>query len=743
MEMRGQALEPDKTWASDPELLGKWIEVSVALLSSPDLQSVLQHLLDFAARLLLADGYAIWRYDSGRGLWHIVASRGLSQSYTQESTIAQNHNPLRSDEPFVVPDVSHFVQAENRQDLYRKEGIRSLLAIPIKLRGEYAGSITLYYRQPHQFSQQEIALGREFAKLASAALEMAEFRYEQRRLRQEEEMAARRSAFMAEASAVLSSSLDYATTLAAVARLLVPRLADCCAIDVLQEDGQLQRLAVAHIDPEKVQLARDLQQGFPRNRNAPDGIYKVLWEGKTQFYPVIAEEMLAEGGRSLEHAEAIRKLGIRSLIVVPLSARERTLGVITLISSESGRQFTQADVAFAEGLAFRAALAIDNSRLFHEAQRNAAARTSAEQTMRLALDAADAWSWELDPASGRLWRSRDVGSVYTASSKVVGTVAGVLERVHEEDREKVRRVLSDTSTDHREREVEDRICQSDGSIRWLWSRGRAIVQPDGSTRLVGVSMDITERRRSEEAMRAAEQLAMMGRMAATVAHEINNPLEAVTNLLYLAAIDPELNPQTREYLQHADRELSRVVQIARQTLAFYRESSAPGPLALSEVLDEVVEVFARKIEAKRLKIERRYQARGEMQGRRGEIRQVLGNLVANAIDAAPPASTITLAVTAGRHWKTGRQGYRVMVFDQGSGIPKQHRSRIFEPFFTTKKQLGTGLGLWVSRQIVLQHGGEINFRTFRDAERQGTSFSVFLPKQLPRENQQSLVSKAG
>jgi signal transduction histidine kinase len=742
MGMHSQAVKPEQPSGPDPALLTSWIEASMALLSSPDLPSVLNRILDFAARILSADGYAIWRYRGDSGMWHILASRGLSESYVPKPATTEVANLVLS-EPFVVPDVSRFKLATARQELYRQEGIRSLLAVPMKLGGEYAGTITLYYRQPHDFTSEEIGLGCQFARLASAALEMAEVREDQRRLQKEGELAGRRSAFMAEAGAILSSSLDYSTTLVSVARLIVPHLADWCAVDVLQENGYLQRLAVAHIDPEKLQLARELQEHFPPDPKAPRGLYQVLRDGLTQFYPVLTEDILMGSSDNPVHLQAMRRLAMGSAILVPLIARDHRLGVITLVSSESGRQFTEADVAFAEGLAYRAALAIDNSRLYQEAQHSAAARTSAEQTMRLALDAAEAWSWELDPATGKLWRSREVGHIYSGAPKVLGSIASILERVHAEDRERVRNVLSDTSADHRERDAEYRICQSDGSIRWLWSRGRAISQPDGSIRIVGVSMDITERRRSEEAMRSAEQLAMMGRMAATVAHEINNPLEAVTNLLYLAAVDSDLRPQTREYLVHADRELSRVGQIARQTLAFYRESSAPAPLRLSQVLDEVLEVFGRKILSKRLSVEKRYEAPGEIQGRQGEIRQVLGNLVANAIDAAPVDSTITLVLTAGKHWKTRRQGFRVLVFDQGSGIARQHRARIFEPFFTTKQHLGTGLGLWVSRQIVLQHGGEISFRTLQDPERHGTTFSVFLPKRLPRENQRAIVSMAG
>jgi GAF domain-containing protein len=401
-------------------------------------------------------------------MWHILASRGLSQGYSQKPFLPdQSYDHLRS-EPFVVPDVSCFDLARSRQELYQQEGICSFLVLPMTLRGEFAGSVTFYYRRPHDFSPQEIELGQKFVRMATAALETAEIREDQRHLREEGDLAARRAGFMAEAGAILSSSLDYSTTLASVARLIVPHLADWCAVDVLHENGKLQRLAVAHIDPDKVQLASQLLENFPPDTESPRGIYAIVREGRTHFQETVTEEMLLATARSPAHLETLRRLAVRSAIVVPLIARERTLGAITLVSAESGRQFTPADVSFAEGLAYRAALAIDNTRLYQEAQHAAAARASAEQTMRLALDAADAWSWELDPASGKLWRSREVGSIYTASPRILRNIAGVLERVHPDDREKVRSVLSDTSADHREREVEYRVCQPDGNLRWLW-----------------------------------------------------------------------------------------------------------------------------------------------------------------------------------------------------------------------------------------------------------------------------------
>jgi serine phosphatase RsbU (regulator of sigma subunit) len=170
--------------------------------------------------------------------------------------------------------------------------------------------------------------------------------------------------FLSEVGATLASSLDYRTTLASVARLTVPRLADWCAVDVVEEDGSLSRLAVEHEDPQKVQLAHELQERYPSDPNASQGVMQVVRSGRSQLYPDIADEMLAAAARDAEHLQLMRGLGFVSAIIVPLVTRGRTLGVITLVSAESGRRYSPADLELAEELARRAALAVDNARLY-------------------------------------------------------------------------------------------------------------------------------------------------------------------------------------------------------------------------------------------------------------------------------------------------------------------------------------------------------------------------------------------
>ncbi|MDQ3286594.1 MAG: PAS domain S-box protein, partial [Actinomycetota bacterium] len=170
--------------------------------------------------------------------------------------------------------------------------------------------------------------------------------------------------FLAEVGATLSSSLDYRATLASVARLAVPRLADWCAVDIVEEDGSLERLVVEHEDPQKVQLAHELQERYPPDPETPQGLLRVLRSGQSEFYPDITDEMMVAAARDAEHLRLMRELGFVSLIFVPLVARGRTLGVITLVSAESGRRYGEADLELAEELARHAALAVDNARLY-------------------------------------------------------------------------------------------------------------------------------------------------------------------------------------------------------------------------------------------------------------------------------------------------------------------------------------------------------------------------------------------
>ena len=240
--------------------------------------------------------------------------------------------------------------------------------------------------------------------------------------------------------------------------------------------------------------------------------------------------------------------------------------------------------------------------------------------------------------------------------------------------------------------------------------------------------ELAEQKRMEQALRHSEKLAASGRLAAAIAHEINNPLEALTNLFYILQLQPSLDEPARQYAALADKELQRVARITRQLLAFHRESLRPAPMKISEILDDVVELYAPKLASSEISVEKDYESEEAVEGFPSEIRQVLANLVSNAMEACGAQGKIRLHVFAARERRHPfRHGVRVCIADTGSGVRIENRQKIFEPFFTTKGEAGTGLGLWVSRGIVQKHEGSIRFRSSVRPGRSGTVFSVFLP----------------
>lgn len=239
--------------------------------------------------------------------------------------------------------------------------------------------------------------------------------------------------------------------------------------------------------------------------------------------------------------------------------------------------------------------------------------------------------------------------------------------------------------------------------------------------------DITSKLKAEAALRQSEKLAAVGRLASSIAHEINNPLEAITNLLYLMETDESIQPPTRALLSSAQSELARVSHIATQTLNFHRHSTQPVPVRTAEILESVVSLFSTRLSAPELHIELQCRSDATVTAYPGELRQVLSNLIRNALDAVGQSGRIVLRQRACTHLRTGEPGVRITIADSGQGMSREVRSRLFEPFFSTKPATGTGLGLWVSRQIIEKHRGSIRVSSSRHPVHHGTVFSIFLP----------------
>ena len=255
---------------------------------------------------------------------------------------------------------------------------------------------------------------------------------------------------------------------------------------------------------------------------------------------------------------------------------------------------------------------------------------------------------------------------------------------------------------------------------------------DSGGEMIGVVLvfrDISDRRISEGALMRAEKLAAAGRLAASVAHEVNNPLEGLTNLVYIARRSEQLD-DIRELLAQAEGELNRIAHITRQSLGFYRENSTPAHFMPAAIVREVTDFYAARATSLGVSFIVNTTTKKEVLGSAGELRQILSNLLANSLDACASGATIRIEANSGIDARNpSRVGVRITIADTGLGIPPEHLENIFEPFFTTKKDTGTGLGLWVSRELVEKHGGSLRVRSRTSDPLCGTVFSIFLPEQ--------------
>jgi PAS domain S-box-containing protein len=345
--------------------LMKLVAASASLLISPRLEDVVPAALNLANQLLTPDGCAVWRLRTAERNWRIESSQGVSERFASVILSSYNDAPVSTapfSEPLIAEDVNAAPILGERVQAYRDEGIASMMAVPLRVSGEVSGTLTLYYRKPHHFSDVEVETARALGNLVSAAITTAELYDALRRSRDQ-------SDFLAEAAAILGGSLDYQDTLTRVVHLAVPHIADWCAVDLVSESGETERLAVAHVDPDKMGLAREFQQRFPEDPTSRYSVGYVIRTGAPLLVPQITDEMLQAGARSPEHLAAVRQLGITSYMCVPLAAHGRILGALTFVAAAPGRRYTEADLRFAQGVASRAALAVDNARAYEQIRR--------------------------------------------------------------------------------------------------------------------------------------------------------------------------------------------------------------------------------------------------------------------------------------------------------------------------------------------------------------------------------------
>ncbi len=354
-------------------------------------------------------------------------------------------------------------------------------------------------------------------------------------------------------------------------------------------------------------------------------------------------------------------------------------------------------------------------------KKSAAEIQKIEDRLKLITTTTDIGTWYCDlPFDVLEWSTKTKEHFWLPADARV-TIDTFYERIHPEDRERTRQAIELSIADKALYDIDYRTISMDGQIKWIRAIGRGFYDAEQPTRFDGVTVDQTARRKAEDTLRRTERLATAGRLAATVAHEVNNPLETVTNLLFLCQTDPKATEQIRSRLKLADEELRRVAHIVRQTLGFYRDTSIRRDTNFSQLILDVVDLFKKRFYDKGVTLTANVGDSIHAFIMPDGIRQVVANFLSNALDACSSGAEVILSV------KNVEDQVIFEISDTGSGIKPQNLAHLFEPFFTTKSDVGTGLGLWVSNSIIEKHGGKISVQTNTDPQRHGTTFSIAVP----------------
>lgn len=369
VQERGAVLAQHRTLEERLTLL---IKASGSLLESPRLDDVLPAILSLAQELVEADAYALWRVDPLTPEWRAICSMGLSAAYQVKVVGAMQGIRQVAPDPILIPNVGELPDfMSHRREGYLAEGIQALLVLPLKIRGEYGGTLVFYYRAPHTFEEMELRVSKALANLAAAAITTAELYEEQRRLHLQAERAQQEQTLLAEASRLLASSLDYNTTLESVVHLPLPHFADLCTVYMAEPDGRVKQLALAHALPQKEEALAALfayQDRHATPSQHEHGVLHVLRTAQPILVPEIKDSLLEEVAQNDEHLAILRAVGFQSYLLVPMQARERVVGVLVFVSATEARRFGPEQLNLARELAHRAAMAVDNARLYQAAQ---------------------------------------------------------------------------------------------------------------------------------------------------------------------------------------------------------------------------------------------------------------------------------------------------------------------------------------------------------------------------------------
>ncbi|HEV2580941.1 MAG TPA: GAF domain-containing protein, partial [Ktedonobacteraceae bacterium] len=715
-------------------------EASATLVSSLDHQITLQEI----ARLIVpafADYCRIALLDEQGEIKEIMVNhtdpdkahlvRALYDEYKDIANSAYGlQKLLQSGQPELISDVNGSVLSPVEGHsailhIIRTLGLTSYMGIPLIARNRVIGALTFSSTRPDRlYTQDDVFFAQELARRIALTLDNAQL-YQA----SQEEIAERRQIeqnlrFLAEASKLLASSLDYETTLTHVTYLAVPHIADWCSVDMRTDEG-IQQLAVAHVDPEKVKWAKELNQKNPPDMQATSGLPNILRTGKPEFYPVIDDAFLVAIAHNEEELALLRLIGFRSVMVVPLLIEGKAIGAITFVSAESGRYYTQADLSMAEELASRAALAIQNARLYREAQQS---RHQLEIILQGVADGILVYT----PDNRLLYANEAAAHMTGAASLQELLAASPLEVVSKYELIDERgEPLPSTQLTHRrvfagEPEAQAVIGYREPGtgqpMRWSLVTSRPVRDENGQVALViSIVHDITERMLIER--RKDEFISM-------ASHELKTPvtsLKGFTNVLQrrLGKQGDELG---LHYLARMDAQLNKLTSLISDLLDISRMQSGKlalreEPIDLDALIDETVDNVQAATPTHRLRVEGR--TGSQVFGDQDRLGQVFVNLLTNAIKYSPHADMVRV-----RLFKESDQKQAIVsVQDFGIGIDKMHHEKIFDRFYQVtdpeeKTYPGLGIGLHISSEIVARHQGRMWVKSYKG---KGSTFFVALP----------------
>ena len=665
-------------------------------------QQVLDAILTEGVRAAEAHAGAIGVLSADGAVVELLAQRGYDPAIMTDwatfpvAAETPMSEVMRTGDPVFIGSLQERNERYPSMRHVGQEG-HAMVVLPLAVEGRVFGALSLSFDRDIEFGAERRELKMAIARQAAQALARS-------RLYAAEQAARERVTFLAEAGDLLASSLDYNHTLAQLAQLSVPRLADWCAIDMVGPNGEIERLAVAHEDPEKVRWAYELQERYPPDPDAPTGVSRVLRTGEPEFLPTLPQELLDEAiGDDEELRQIVDELGLRSSICVPLTARGRILGALTLIAAEKHPLYTDADFQLAIDLARRAAVAVDNARLYRDAERGA----NAAQALSYVADGVVL----LDP-DGRVrhWNPAAAAITGITEAEALGHEVGEVVPAWESLTSHVPLVAPGTAA----RPVTVPLVLG-GRERWV-----AVSGVDFGAGTVYALQDVSEEHALEKTR---------SDFVATASHELRTPLAAVYGAVRtLRRDDVDLSDDDHnQFLEMIESEATRLAKIVDQILLAGQLDADAVEVELSEC--NPGEIAAGVIESAALHLPNTISLDLDADGAvpvacdANKLRQVLVNLVDNAVKYSPDGGRVELRV------RSDDSSCRIEVLDEGRGIPDDERERIFEKFYRLDPQQthgvgGSGLGLYISRELVERMDGTLSV----DSEvGRGSRFTIELP----------------